>query len=62
MTDLRQKLAAIEHVRWADWQYYLHSKLMPTIDGMVMSPEDYQHKHNTIVLLRIEHVKSELAN
>jgi hypothetical protein len=41
-TELREKLAAIEHERWVHWQKYMHSRLHKTHDGMLMSPLDYQ--------------------
>lgn len=30
--EVFEKLAAIEHERWADWQKYLHSKCVKVID------------------------------
>lgn len=49
--ELREKLAAIEHERWSDWQRYCHSRLKKIIanihgekvEGMLMTPSDYLH-------------------
>lgn len=38
--DLRERLAAVEHARWAHWQQYLHSKCEPTEDGSLLIPAD----------------------
>jgi len=44
MEKLREKLASIEHTRWADWQKYLHSKLIVHKSGLIELPEkSYRH-------------------
>ena len=41
---LFEKLAAIEHERWADWQSYVHSKLqLREGDGCFLSMDDCRH-------------------
>lgn len=38
MNDLREKLAAIEHERWAHWQAYLHAQCERQPDGSLVIP------------------------
>ena len=39
---LMEKLADIEHIRWADWQKYMHTKGIPSADNLyLMIPLDY---------------------
>lgn len=36
--DLREKLAAIEHERWADWQRHVHGNCRTEADGSLTIP------------------------
>ena len=38
MNELFEKLAAIEHERWADWQKYVHSKCRSNAFGGLVIP------------------------
>ena len=38
--SLRERLASIEHDRWAGWQKYLHSKCIKNEDGSLTIPAD----------------------
>ncbi|WP_413725613.1 hypothetical protein [Sodalis sp. RH16] len=38
--ELLEKLAAIEHERWAHWQKHLHSKCYRNKDGSLTIPSD----------------------
>lgn len=40
LDDLTEKLAAIEHERWAHWQRYVHSKCDRRPDGSLIIPAD----------------------
>lgn len=37
-TELREKLAAIEHRRWADWQRWMHKEVGYKVDGALWIP------------------------
>lgn len=34
------RLAAVEHERWAHWQQYVHDQCMPAKDGSLIIPAD----------------------
>lgn len=41
--ELREKLAAIEHERWADWQRWMHKKARMTDQGhLIIDREDVE--------------------
>ena len=44
---LIEKLAAIEHERWAHWQSYLHSKCKENNDGSLTIPKELVERWNT---------------
>ena len=44
--ELIEKLAAIEHKRWAHWQRYLHSQCLKNDDGSLTIPADLVKKWN----------------
>lgn len=41
--ELREKLAVIEHERWADWQRWMHSRLTEHEKSYAVSKSDYEH-------------------
>lgn len=40
LDDLVEKLANIEHERWAHWQRYMHSMCIRQSDGSLLIPAD----------------------
>ena len=46
--ELFEKLADIEHQRWAHWQKYLHSRLTNLNGTLVMSPKYRRHLERLI--------------
>jgi len=40
LDGLVDRLAAIEHARWAHWQSYMHKKATPTAEGGLLLPPD----------------------
>lgn len=39
--EVFEKMAAIEHARWAGWQKHLHSKCLKDEDGNLIIPKGY---------------------
>lgn len=40
LDELLERLAAIEHARWAHWQSYMHDKSIRTAEGGLLVPPD----------------------
>lgn len=52
--ELIEKLAAIEHERWAHWQSYLHSKCLKNDDGSLTIPAELVERWNKQIDSRYE--------
>jgi hypothetical protein len=46
--ELFEKLADIEHQRWAHWQKYLHSRCTNLNGSLIMSPKYVRHLERQI--------------
>jgi hypothetical protein len=44
---LLERLAAVEHERWAHWQQYMHEQCTPTADGSLAIPRDLVTRWST---------------
>lgn len=44
LDGMLERLAAVEHERWAHWQRYMHSKAVKQPDGSLLIPKELVEK------------------